>query len=97
MPPALRSLGNTLRTIGPLVDAARDDGSPQTWAAWIQAIADGANAVDELAHADFGPALAALGFGDAFPRQLLQWIAIEHLRRPHPRLFGPPTARIPIH
>ncbi|CAN5175881.1 hypothetical protein BH11MYX1_BH11MYX1_51390 [soil metagenome] len=87
VPSALTALVGSLRAIEPALVALREDPtSPTALAELIEEVAQAAGAIDALASVDFGTMLP--GFASSFPEQLVQWGAIEYLRRERPRLLG---------
>jgi hypothetical protein len=93
IPPPIRALSTAVgRLRAALEQVLGDSPSPEDFEALVQALRDLVAAIDGLSTAGFDPALAAAGFATTFPRQLVQYLIIEHLTRAHPRVAFALTA-----
>jgi hypothetical protein len=87
IPPPILALGTAVGELRDALEPILDgDPSPADLEHLVQALRSLITAIDDLRNATFDPALAALGFATAFPRQLVQLLIVEHVTRHHPRV-----------
>jgi hypothetical protein len=93
IPPPIQALAATAGQLQAALEPVLEDTpSPADFENLLQAVRDLVAATDDLGNAPFDPALVAVGFATEFPRQLVQYLVIEHLTRAHPRVAFALTA-----